>query len=40
LMTRGDIGYAVTDIDSNYDKSLIKQLKEIDNTIKFRILYK
>lgn len=40
LMTRGDIGYAVADIDSNYDKSLIKQLKEIDNTIKFRILYK
>jgi D-3-phosphoglycerate dehydrogenase len=30
----------VTDIDSNYDKKLIKQLKEIDNTIKFRILYK
>lgn len=40
LMTRGDIGYAVTDIDSNYDKSLIKKLKQIDNTIKFRILYK
>lgn len=40
LMTRGDIGYAVTDIDSNYDKKLIKQLKQIDNTIKFRILYK
>ncbi len=40
LMTRGDIGYAVTDIDSNYDKTLIKQLKQIDNTIKFRILYK
>ena len=40
LMTRGDIGYAVTDIDSHYDKRLIKQLKEIDNTIKFRILYK
>ena len=40
LMTRGNIGYAVTDIDSNYDKSLIKKLKEIENTIKFRILYK
>ena len=40
LMTRGDIGYVVTDIDSNYDKSLIKQLKQIENTIKFRILYK
>lgn len=40
LMTRGDIGYAVTDIDSNYDKILLKQLKQIDHTIKFRILYK
>ena len=40
LMTRGEIGYVVTDIDSNYDKSLIKQLKQIENTIKFRILYK
>ena len=40
LMTRGEIGYVVTDIDSNYDKTLIKQLKQIDNTIKFRILYK
>lgn len=40
LMTRGDIGYAVTDIDSNYDKSLLKQLKQIEDTIKFRILYK
>lgn len=40
LMTKGDIGYVVTDIDSNYDNQLIKQLKEIQNTIKFRILYK
>lgn len=40
LMTKGEIGYVVTDIDSNYDKTLIKQLKQIENTIKFRILYK
>lgn len=40
LMTRGDIGYAVTDIDAVYDKQMLKQLKQIDNTIKFRILYK
>lgn len=40
LMTRNEIGYVVTDIDANYDKQLIKQLKQIDNTIKFRILYK
>jgi D-3-phosphoglycerate dehydrogenase / 2-oxoglutarate reductase len=40
LMTKGDIGYAVTDIHAAYDKNLLKQLKQIDNTIKFRILYK
>lgn len=40
LMTRGEIGYAVTDIDAAYDKKMLKQLKQIDNTIKFRILYK
>lgn len=40
LMTRGEIGYAVTDIHTAYDKNVLKQLKQIDNTIKFRILYK
>ncbi|GGH21272.1 phosphoserine phosphatase [Sphingobacterium alkalisoli] len=40
LMTRGDIGYAVTDIEADYDKGLLKELKQIDQTIKFRILYK
>ncbi len=40
LMTRGEIGYAVTDIDAAYDKQMLKQLKQVDHTIKFRILYK
>lgn len=40
LMTKGDIGYAVTDIHTAYDRDVLKQLKQIDNTIKFRILYK
>ena len=40
LMTRGTIGYAVTDIEAAYDKTLLKDLKQVDNTIKFRILYK
>lgn len=40
LMTRGDIGYAVTDIQTAYDKDILKQLREIQNTVKFRILYK
>lgn len=40
LMTKGDIGYAVTDIPLSYNGNLLKQLKNIDHTIKFRILYK
>ena len=40
LLTRGEIGYAVTDIDAAYDKKLLKELKQVENTIKFRILYK
>lgn len=40
LMTKGEVGYAVTDIHTAYDPTVLKQLKQIDNTIKFRILYK
>ncbi|MBE8713095.1 HAD-IB family phosphatase [Sphingobacterium hungaricum] len=40
LMTRGEIGYVVTDIQDAYDKKVLRQLKQVDNTIKFRILYK
>ena len=39
LMTKGDLGYAVTDIKTDYPEELIKQLKEIENTIKFRLIY-
>lgn len=39
LMTKGNIGYAVTDVDTAYDRKLLKQLRQIDHTIKFRILY-
>jgi D-3-phosphoglycerate dehydrogenase / 2-oxoglutarate reductase len=39
LMTNREIGYAITDINSQYDKILLKELKKIDHTIKFRILY-
>src|SRR5690606_25927504 len=39
LMTKGDLGYAVTDIRTDYTEELIKQLKEIENTIKFRLIY-
>lgn len=39
LMTKGELGYAVTDIKIDYTEELIKQLKEIENTIKFRLIY-
>ncbi|HEY1025030.1 MAG TPA: HAD-IB family phosphatase [Sphingobacteriaceae bacterium] len=39
LMTNPVIGYAITDVNSQYDKQLLKELKKIDHTIKFRVLY-
>lgn len=39
LKTNEVIGYVITDIDKEYDKDVIKALKEIEHTIKFRILY-
>lgn len=39
LKTNETIGYVITDIDSVHDKDLEKQMKEIPETIRFRILY-
>jgi len=39
LKTNEEIGYVITDISKNYNKSLLKELKEIPQTIKLRILY-
>lgn len=39
LMTNSEIGYAITDINAEYDKQLFKSLKTIEHTIKFRVLY-
>jgi D-3-phosphoglycerate dehydrogenase len=39
LMTNSQIGYVITDIDTTYDKTLLKELRKIENTIKFRVLY-
>jgi D-3-phosphoglycerate dehydrogenase len=39
LMTNPEIGYAITDINTEYDKQLFKALKKIEHTIKFRVLY-
>lgn len=39
LKTNESIGYVITDIDKNYDKEVISKLREIEHTIKFRMLY-
>ncbi len=39
LMTNPQIGYVITDINAQYDKMLLKDLKKIENTLKFRVLY-
>ncbi|GAB5522343.1 MAG: hypothetical protein Roseis2KO_02150 [Roseivirga sp.] len=39
LKTNELIGYVITDIDKEYSKGLTKELKQIDHTIKFRVLY-
>jgi D-3-phosphoglycerate dehydrogenase / 2-oxoglutarate reductase len=39
LKTNESIGYVITDIEQEYDNQVIQDLKDIPNTIKFRILY-
>jgi D-3-phosphoglycerate dehydrogenase len=39
LKTTDEIGYVITDINKQYSKEMIKELREIGNTIKFRVLY-
>lgn len=39
LKTNEQIGYVITDIDKEYNKDVIKELREIEHTIKFRVLY-
>ncbi|MEN7548303.1 phosphoglycerate dehydrogenase [Rapidithrix thailandica] len=39
LKTNEQIGYVITDIDKTYSEEVIKDLKSIEHTIKFRILY-
>jgi D-3-phosphoglycerate dehydrogenase / 2-oxoglutarate reductase len=39
LKTNELIGYVITDINKEYNKEVIKELKSIENTIKFRVLY-
>ena len=39
LKTNEIIGYVITDINKEYNKEVIKELRAIENTIKFRVLY-
>jgi D-3-phosphoglycerate dehydrogenase len=39
LKTNEQVGYVITDINKEYNKDVINELKSISNTIKFRILY-
>ncbi len=39
LKTNAHIGYVITDIDKEYSKKVIQDLKSIEGTIKFRVLY-
>ncbi len=39
LKTTNEIGYVITDIDKQYADEIVEELKDINNTIKFRMLY-
>lgn len=39
LSTDEKVGYVITDINKEYNKKVLKALKEVEGTIKFRVLY-
>jgi len=39
LKTNEHIGYVITDIDKEYDQEVIQTLRNVEHTIKFRVLY-
>lgn len=39
LVTNPQIGYVITDVNSGYDTVVLNELKAIEHTIKFRLLY-
>ena len=39
LSTDDTVGYVITDLDKDYNKEVIKALKKVAHTIKFRVLY-
>ena len=38
LSTDAKVGYVITDINKEYNKKVIKALKNVEGTIKFRVL--
>lgn len=39
LKTNENVGYVITDINKDYSANVIKELKKIEGTIRFRVLY-
>jgi D-3-phosphoglycerate dehydrogenase / 2-oxoglutarate reductase len=39
LVTNAQIGYVITDVNTGYDPEILNELKAIEHTIKFRLLY-
>ncbi len=39
LSTDEKLGYVITDLDKGYNQKVIKKLREVEGTIKFRVLY-
>ncbi|KAA9338202.1 phosphoglycerate dehydrogenase [Hymenobacter busanensis] len=39
LKTNEHIGYVITDVNREYDQDVIQALREVEHTIKFRVLY-
>lgn len=39
LKTNEEIGYVITDVNKEYSPNVLEQLKSIEDTIKFRVLY-
>jgi D-3-phosphoglycerate dehydrogenase len=39
LSTDSEVGYVIIDLDKEYNKEVVKALKNIEHTIKFRVLY-
>jgi D-3-phosphoglycerate dehydrogenase len=39
LKTNDRIGYVITDVNKSYSQSVLSKMKNIEGTIKFRVLY-